>query len=195
MAGKKSPSCFLASKFSPLTSAGPWDYSFGEVNYHTLAFLLFSPLIRLLWESRVPEKMARPKSQTLYRAISPFLKLSCPCLGRPPENVFVWSYVHPLPYMSPSIGQDQPTPGHFPTEHVGRHMTHDRVLTIYTYSTFLSYLATLWPWVWILWSCKMICTRLIKCCTQCSVPFQGNQAGSWFFFSYLLHFDQNIIGK
>lgn len=100
MAGKKSPSCFLASKFSPLTSAGPWDYSFVEVKYHTLSFLLFCPLIRLLWESSVPEKMARPKSQTLYRVIAPFFKLSCLCLGRLPENVFVWSYVHPLPYMS-----------------------------------------------------------------------------------------------
>lgn len=30
----------------------------------------------------------------------------------------------------------------------------------------------------------MICIRLIKCCTQCSVPSEGNQAGSWFFFIF-----------
>lgn len=79
-------------------------------------------------------------------------------------------------------GQYQPTQEYFPTEHVGRHDSWSSPDHFYLHSTFLSYLATLRPWVWILWSCKMICIRLIKCYTQCSVPSDGNQAGSSFIF-------------
>lgn len=158
--------------------------------------LVLSPLIRFLWESREHEEMTRPMSQTL--CIEPyhlFLQLSFLYLSCLVKNVLCdhTCFVYPTCHQH----QDSITE-HFPTERVGRHMTHDQVLTISIYC----------PHSFLIW---LLCDSEFEYCDHVNwsvldqssaafrvlSPTKATRTGDArkLIFSYLLQLDWVIIGK